>query len=81
MTNTTTATAGRLQSPNNTEVAMPPEQNSERIAFRATPSLKKACERAAERDGLSLSDWFRFCLARAAVEGVFRPPGKRRGKA
>ena len=61
------------------EVAMPPEQNTERLAARVTPALKKACERAAERDGLTLSDWLRFCLARAAVEGVFRP--SKRGKA
>lgn len=60
---------------------MPPEQNSERLAVRLTPSLKKACERAAQRDGLSQADWLRFCLARAAHEGVFRPPGKHSRKA
>ena len=59
------------------EEFMPPEQNTERLACRATPTLKEACEVAAERDGFTLSDWMRFVLARAAYEGAFSPPKKR----
>ena len=51
---------------------MPPEQNTERLTCRITPTLKRACAVAAKRDGLTQSDWIRFCLARAAHEGAFR---------
>ncbi len=43
------------------------------IIIRASPKLKQFCEAAAEESGLSLSDWARAVLARAANEGAFAP--------
>jgi len=60
---------------------MSPIEKDERLAFRLTTQLKRACEQAASRSGLTLSDWIRAVLARAAHEGAFAPParGKRHG--
>jgi len=52
----------------------------ERITFRLTAKLKQSCESAAERDGLTLLEWIRFVLARAANEGAYAPPKRRRAK-
>lgn len=53
------------------------EQQDEILAFRITLKLKQACAKAAERSGLTLSDWCRAVLARAAHEGAFAPPKRR----
>ena len=50
----------------------------ERLTLRISATLKQDCEDAAERAGLSLSDWVRAVLARAANEGAFAPPKRRR---
>ena len=40
---------------------------------RPTPKLKRLCERAAAKTGLTMADWCRAVLARAANEGAFAP--------
>jgi antitoxin component of RelBE/YafQ-DinJ toxin-antitoxin module len=56
---------------------MAPEQQDEILAFRITLKLKQTCGKAADRSGLTLSDWCRAVLARAAHEGAFGPPKRR----
>ncbi len=41
--------------------------------FRLTPVLRDAAQAAADRSGLSLADWIRAVVARAAHEGAFAP--------
>ena len=55
-------------------------QKTTHIIIRTTPELKEFCEKAASKSGLTLSDWTRAVLARAANEGAFAPRkgGKRR---
>ena len=48
-------------------------QKTTHIIIRTTPKLKKFCEKAASKSGLTLSDWTRAVLARAANEGAFAP--------
>ena len=55
-----------------------PIQQTTYINVRLTRELKKACERAAKRSHLTLPDWVRAVLARAANEGAFGPPKERR---
>ena len=57
---------------------MAPIQKEETIAFRLTSNLKKSCETAARRSGLTTSDWIRAVLARAANEGAFAPPPRKK---
>ena len=59
---------------------MTPIQKEETIAFRLTSTLKKSCETAARRSGLTTSDWIRAVLARAANEGAFAPPARKKAK-
>ena len=54
------------------------------LMLRIHPTLKAACGKTADRAGLSLSEWCRAVLARAAHEGAFAPRkggkhGKRKG--
>ena len=53
-------------------------QKQERLTFRLTSTLKRDFEDAAKRSGLTLSDWIRAVLARAANEGAFAP--RKRGR-
>ena len=55
-------------------------QKEERLTFRLTSTLKRDFEGAARRAGLTLSDWIRAVLARAANEGAFAPRKRRRGR-
>ena len=50
-----------------------PEKHTTHIIVRSTPKLKRFCEKAAAKTGLTLSDWARAVLARAANEGAFTP--------
>ncbi len=43
------------------------------LSVRMTPSLKQAVDEAASRSGLTVLDWIRAVLARAANEGAFAP--------
>ncbi len=43
------------------------------LIVRVTPTLKRAYEGAARAGGLSVSEWTRAVLARAAHEGAFAP--------
>ena len=52
---------------------MAPTQQTDNLNVRVTPALKKACEVAAKRAHLTLPDWIRAVLARAANEGAFAP--------
>ncbi len=58
------------------------EKHTTHIIIRSTPKLKRLCERAAARTGLTMSDWTRAVLARAANEGAFAPRngGKKDGR-
>ena len=49
------------------------EKHTTHIIIRSTPKLKRLCERAAAKTGLTMSDWTRAVLARAANEGAFAP--------
>ena len=49
------------------------EKHSTHIIVRSTPKLKRLCERAAAKTGLTTADWCRAVLARAANEGAFAP--------
>ncbi len=60
------------------ENLMSPEHNTEHLAFRVTPSLKKACADAAQRVGLTLPDWFRLVVSQAAHQNALGPPKKRK---
>ncbi len=60
---------------------MTPTEKIAYINVRVTAPLKKACEIAAKRSHLTLPDWVRAVLARAANEGAFAPrKGARYGK-
>ncbi len=48
-------------------------QKTKILIVRTTPMLKQACESAAGGAGLSVSEWTRAVLARAAHEGAFGP--------
>ncbi len=48
------------------------------LMVRISPPLKRTCEQTARRAGLSLSEWCRAVLARAANEGAFAPPKRRK---
>ena len=52
------------------------------IHVRVTKGLKRECERVAKRSHLTLPDWVRAVLARAANEGAFAPRkgGKKRAR-
>ena len=51
------------------------------LILRVRPELKVRCQDVADEAGLSLSDWVRAVLARAANEGAFAPPkGDAHGK-
>ena len=54
-------------------------QKEVRFSFRLTSKLKRNCETAAERAGMTLSDWARGVLALAAHQGAFAPPKWRTG--
>jgi hypothetical protein len=51
--------------------------NSIQVNFRMTPALRRAVEAAARRAGLTLPDWLRAVVARAANEGAFAPKKRR----
>lgn len=50
------------------------------ISLRMKAELKEAVERAAERSHLSVPDWIRAVLARAANEGAFAPRPQRKSR-
>ena len=52
---------------------MAPIEKTTFLSVRATVGLRKACEVAAKRSHLTLPDWVRAVLARAANEGAFAP--------
>ena len=52
---------------------MKPKQQDSYINVRLTTGLRKACETTAKRSHLTLADWVRAVLARAANEGAFAP--------
>ncbi len=52
----------------------------ERITLRLSSALRKRCETAAKRAGLSLSDWLRFLMTVGANQGAFAPKPERRKK-
>ena len=56
------------------------EKHTTHIIIRSTPKLKRLCERAAARTGLTMADWCRAVLARAANEGAFAPQQPKGGK-
>ena len=60
-----------------TYVSMTPIQQTASLNVRVTPALRKACEVAAKRSHLTLPDWIRAVLARAANEGAFAPKKRR----
>ena len=47
------------------------------LNFRLTPVLRDAAQSAADRSGLSIADWIRAVVARAANEGAFAPKERR----
>lgn len=51
--------------------------NSIQMNFRITPDLRNAVQAAADRSGLTLPDWLRAVVARAANEGAFAPKERR----
>jgi len=51
--------------------------NTVQMNFRITPDLREAVEEAAKRSGLTLPDWLRYVVARAANEGAFAPKERR----
>ncbi len=53
-------------------------QKDELLAVRLSSTLKGDLEDAAERAGFGLADWVRAVLARAANEGAFAPPKRRK---
>ena len=61
---------------------MSPVLQATNIHVRVTKALKRECERVAKRSHLTLPDWVRAVLARAANEGAFAAPkgGKTRGR-
>ena len=52
-------------------------EKSIQFNFRLTPVLRDAAQAAADRSGLSLADWIRAVVARAAHEGAFAPKERR----
>ena len=58
---------------------MPPEQNSEHLHIRITPTLKRAVERAAAKDHMTVPDWTRTVVAAAVISGAFRKPRRKGG--
>jgi predicted HicB family RNase H-like nuclease len=57
---------------------MPSTHKNVTFTFRLTSTLRQDVEEAAERAGLSTADWARGVLARAANEGAFAPPKRRK---
>jgi hypothetical protein len=55
-----------------------PMGNSVQMNFRITPELRGAVAAAAKQSGLTLPDWLRYVVARAAHEGAFAPRMERR---
>ncbi len=53
-------------------------QKDELLAVRLSSTLKGDLEDAAGRAGLGLADWVRAVLGRAANEGAFAPPKRRK---
>lgn len=54
--------------------------NTIQMNFRITPQLREFIEAAAGRSGLTVPDWLRAVVARAANEGAFAPrKGERHG--
>lgn len=53
---------------------------SEALQIRVTPAQRETIDTAAERSGLTLSDWIRAVLTRAANEGAFAPKTKKTGR-
>ena len=53
-------------------------QKDELLAVRLSSTLKSDCEDAARRAGLAVAEWVRAVLARAANEGAFAPPKRRK---
>ena len=52
---------------------MSPVMQSTNINVRVTKGLRRACNKAAKASHLTLPDWTRAVLARAANEGAFAP--------
>ncbi len=50
---------------------------SDGLQIRITPQQRRAVETAAKRSGMTLSDWIRAVLTRAANEGAFAPRTKK----
>ena len=55
-----------------------PREKSVLVGVRMTPALEKAINGAANSSGLGRMDWIRAVLARAANEGAFGPPRRRK---
>ena len=57
------------------------EHKTKQVILRVTPDHKQIFEGAADNAGLSLSEWIRAVLLRAANEGAFAPKkGRQNGK-
>jgi hypothetical protein len=67
----------RAQVPTATEDSMSPTHKDVTFNFRWSSTLREQCEEVADRAGLTLSDWIRAVLARAANEGAFAPRKRR----
>ena len=52
----------------------------ERITLRLPSSLRKSCEVAAKRAGMSTADWLRGVMVLAVNQGAFAPKPERRKK-
>lgn len=55
-----------------------PREKSVLVGVRMTPALERAIKSAANSSGLGRLDWIRAVLARAANEGAFGPPKRRK---
>lgn len=58
---------------NNLTVDQSRDHKTTHIVLRVSPLLKQLCESAARKTGLTMADWARAVLARAANEGAFAP--------
>ena len=58
-----------------------PVQKEDTLSVRLTSTLRTSCVAAAAEAGLTLADWIRAVLARAANEGAFGPRKTRKRNA
>ncbi len=50
-----------------------PTEKTAVVRVRVTPEMERLLARAADRAAMTLSDWMRCVLARAASEGAYAP--------